>query len=286
MYSSDRWTALKSTISCLEKMPIFNQCQKTLIVDEQVENLPLNWNVIPIPRKNGKFCWGRAWDAGVASAQCETVIYLDSDRLLPPNFLDKVHKTIGEKTFLFTSQHYMMLREIPINDIHKFLTCNNPLEMINNDEYIGFARYEPRSQKPVHGPSKNVMSGSCAFTRNTYWNIGGVDHWYCGHGAFADNDFHMQATKHEIKFIDLNLTELHYPHGKKEDGNNLSNEDLYRLSLDNFIYYCWKWKLPLALAESFAHRCKISRPTRYVDKKMKELKANAKEFERINVLYR
>lgn len=286
MYSSDRWDALKMTISCLEKMSFYDKCQKTLIVDNEAEKYPLGWIPVQVPRKNGKFCWGRAWDAGVASSKNDIVLYLDSDRLLPPNFLEKIINNIKEDTFLFTSQHYMMLREISFELISNFLISENPFVTINNDEYIGFARFEPRSQKPVHESRKNVMSGSCAFTKRTYWKVGGVDHWYCGHGAFADSDFHMQAAVCGAKFIDLKVTELHYPHNKKEENLNLSNEQLYKLSLDNFIYYCWKWKLPVALVENFAYRCKIPKPTRYVDKKLQEIRANAKEFEKINALYR
>lgn len=277
MYSTDRSKALENTLSCLKGMDLYESCQKTLIVDGKIDFVPADWEAIQVPRIQGKFCWGRMWDAGVGSAKYNKIVYLDSDRLLPASYLKQVHEKVQDDLFLFTSLHFMMTMEMPIESSKKFLQSLDMRAAISNTEFLGRVRYEPRHGSPFHGPSKNVMSGSTAFTKNTYFRLGGVDHWYCGHGAYADSDFHMSAATQGVEFLDLQLLELHFPHKKLSDANNsLSSVELDQLSLDNFIYYCDKWSLSLTLAENLAVRCNIKNPKKYVDKKLSQIKANAK----------
>jgi len=269
MYSTDRYAALQHTLACLRVMPGYEESQKTLVVDGKIDRIPEEWEAVQVPRIENKFCWGRMWDAGVCTAKHEKIIYLDSDRLLPKNYLQKVEKIVEDDVFVFTSKHFNMLSDTPVVTCQKFL--NGWIE-INDREIAGKIRYEPRFQEPYHGPSKNVMSGSTAFTKKTYFRLGGVDHWYCGHGAYADSDFHMQASVGGCYFADLEIPELHYPHAKlSEDRSELDQHTLYRLGLDNFIYYCKKWNLPMALAENLAVRCGLKKPTRYIDKKVRAL---------------
>ena len=77
--------------------------------------------------------------------------------------------------------------------------------------------------------------------------------------------------------MDLELPELHLPHDKLNDDNTkVKNKDLWKMSLDNFIYYCLKWGLPLILAEDMASRGGIKRPAAYVGKKAKEFRVFSK----------
>lgn len=277
MYSTDRAKALEYTLSCLREMPLYDESQRTLVVDGKVDAIPSDWEHVQVPRSDGKFCWGRMWDAGVCTARNEQIVYLDSDRLLPKNYLQLVAKKVKDDLFLYTSKHFMMTRELSVASCKKFLENRNPMALLGHDEFLGSAKYEPRYGDPVHEPSKNVMSGSTAFTKRTYMRLGGVDHWYCGHGAFADTDFHLQAATGGCEFLDLELPELHYPHNKLGvDSKALDNQSLYMMALDNFIYYCSKWGLPMALAEGLAHRSGVKRPSNYVDKKLKSIKAIAK----------
>lgn len=276
MYSTDRAKALDYTISSLQMSPIYHQCQKTLVVDGKVDKIPPEWQAVQVPRINGKFCWGRMWDAGVCSSRNDKVVYLDSDRLLPSSFLEATCKILRDSMFVYTSRHYMMLYELPFVECSKLLQTSNFDEVVAK-QYVGKFKYETRFGEPFHGPSKNVMSGSVGFTRNTYMDLGGVDHWYCGHGAYADSDFHMQASVNGCQFIDLYMPEIHFPHAKlNSEKDELTRKSLYKLGLDNFVYYCDKWGLPMTYAESLAVRCDISRPSMYVDKRLKLIKANAK----------
>ncbi len=277
MYSKDRAQAMEHTLSCLRDMPLYDSCQKMLIVDGKIDKIPQDWEAIQVPRINGKFCWGRMWDAGVGSALNDKIVYLDSDRFLPTNYLTLVNDKLKDDMFLFTSMHFMMVQNIPI-EICKEILCNQTLaDVLKDERSIGKLRYEIRHAVPHHGPGKNVMSGSTAFTKATYLRIGGVDHWYCGHGAFADSDFHMQAAVNECYFYDLEIPELHYPHSKEDKGVELKDQELWLLGLDNFIYYCRKWKLSMTLAKSLAVRCGITKPDSYIIKKEKEFMEASKE---------
>lgn len=270
MYSNDREAAFLQTNEFLKEMPLFKQCQKTLVVDGKLTHYYEGWDAVEVPRINDKFCWGKMWDAGVLSARNESIVYLDSDRILPNDFLRLVDEKIKDDLFLFTSNHYQMYKVLTNELCKKFLVNQ---DCFSDPDFCGVVRYEPRLIQPFHGPSKNVMSGSTAFTRKTYLRVGGVDHWYCGHGAYADTDFHHQCSLAGCRFIDLELPELHYPHTKNDSkGKVIEYDKLKMMALDNFIYYCVKWRLSLALAENVAVKSKVKDPKKYVAQKAKLLK--------------
>ena len=149
------------------------------------------------------------------------------------------------------------------------LECEN---CFTHPNFSSFLSYDPRFKDPIHGPAKNVMSGSTGFTKKTYLSMGGVDQWYCGHGAYADSDFHYQASLAGCQFIDLGLVELHYPHEKMNaEGQALSSMDLRMMSLDNFIYYLKKWKLPISYAENVAFKMSLKHPKKVVAEKLRVL---------------
>ena len=271
MYSTDRAKALSYTISCLRDMDLYDKCQKTLVVDGKIDIVPPEWNVVQVPRFS-KFRWSSMWDAGVCTARNKKVLYLDSDRLLPNNFLQMVVDSLKDNVFVFTSNHFMMEKDIDL-DLCKLFLKDVSGGKVLGEGFDGSVRYEPRFKQPVHGPGKNVMSGSTAFTKETYFRLGGVDSWYKGHGAYADTDFHFTAAMGGCKFIDLGVPELHFPHSKLNKSNESIDEmTLRRFGLDNFIYYCDKWRLPMALAESLAHECGIKRPARYIERKIDDLR--------------
>lgn len=271
MYSCDRQEQLEMTISCLRDMDNYENCQKTLVVDGKTNFVPRDFQVIQIPRLNDKFCWSRMWEAGVATAKFNNILYLDSDRLLPSTYLSKINNVLEDDMFVFTSKHFLIIdSKMNQNDCKELL--ENDISVFGNSKFAGKLKYEPRFKQPFMGPGKNVMSGNTAFTKKTYYSLGGVDPWYCGHGAYADTDFHMVAGKFGCKFVDLQELELHCHHHKLDKGNNtLSTDELYKMSLDNFIYYVWKWQLPAVLAENIAYECRsLFKPREYVDAKLEE----------------
>ena len=269
MYSSDREAALARTVSCLRNMDLYDKCQKTIVADKKSNVCYPEWKTVDVPRVNDEFCWAYMWDAGVNTARFDNILYLDSDRMLPRSFLKLTTDVLEDDTFVFTSNHFMMLKELSVEK------CQDLLDdfSLSDEDFVGSARFEARYKEPIHGPGKNVMSGSTAFTKRTYWRLGGVDPWYRGHGAFADTDFHFTARMGGCKFVDLGVPEFHFPHPKRDiEGNEIEEMRLRRMGLDNFVYYCCKWGLPLALAENVAHSCDIRRPDKYVQKKAKDFK--------------
>lgn len=274
MYSTDRQKQLDYTVASLRKMGLFGDCQKTLVVDQNlVTNIPQDFEVVRVPRVNKEFCWSSMWDAGVATACFEKVLYLDSDRLLPSNFLERIAEECCDGSFLFTSKHFTMLEWLSIEDSLRLLDADEMTfaNMLVEQTFAGKIVFEPRFMMPNHAPGKNVMSGSTAFTRDTYFGLGGVDRWYRGHGAFADTDFHMAAASGNCKFVDLDLVELHCPHPKRDKGTELDTYTLRRLGLDNYIYYCHKWGVPMVFAETLASEIGVLKPHRYVTEQLGKL---------------
>jgi hypothetical protein len=268
MYSTDRKKQLSYTMNCLRNMDLYESCQRTLVVDGKIDEVFPDWDFVQVPRIGGNFCWANMWDAGVETAQHDVILYLDSDRLLPRNYLSLLHVKDGE--FIFTSKHFQMLRYIDFDKCDEFLTRSDSGVFVD-DSFLGAFRYEPRNRMPVHGPGKNVMSGNTAFTKETYRTLGGVDPWYRGHGAYADTDFHFKAALGGCRFRDLQVPELHLPHDKLEEKLPLSEMELWKKGIDNFLYYCQKWSLPLVLVENVVSECGIKNPSKYVDKRLQVL---------------
>lgn len=269
MYSGDRSKPLEYTISCLKDMSHYDDCQKTILYDDRVDWVPDGWKSLLVPRSEDQFCWANMWDAGVASAKFPLVWYLDSDRLLPPDYMDRILENCADGKIVFSTMHYMMLREMNLEQCKNFIVGDTMEYLLGEEE--GHVRYEPRFKDMIHVPGKSAMSGNTAFTKETYYHLGGVDDWYCGHGAFADTDFHTLAHLAGCKFIDTKATELHYLHEKKQGQHTLTDIELRMLTVDNYVYYCRKWGLPVTMAESLAFESGIDKPERYVSKRWKAL---------------
>ena len=244
MFSNDRELQLNLTLKNLKAMNGFNQCQLTIVSDGKCK--VRDYDVVQVPRID-KFCWADMWNAGVATAKHDQIWYLDSDRLLPTNYIELLKDAVVDDVFCFTSRHFLMLKQLDYSVCEEFLKTNQKAR-INAIDHL---KYEPRFGKVTHTPKKNVMSGNTAFTKKTYYKLGGVDRWYKGHGAFADNDFHNAATIAGCKFIDFEVPELHCYHDKKEGNKTLTNKELNLLALENYKYYCKKWNLPDSYWQSF-----------------------------------
>ncbi len=279
MYSPDRTLPFDYTLACLKRMELYADCQKILVVDGRFQKYLPDWDIVEVPRLNNKFCWGRMWDAGVLNSRFDRVLYLDSDRLLPQSFLKATLEKMTPDSFIFTSLHFQMLKKLKLEDCIRLLEMSDLSQLLTDASTTGSLRFEPRVKEPVHGSSKNVMSGSTGFFKQTYIELGGVDHWYCGHGAFADSDFHYTSARNGCRFVDLQLPELHFPHEKLDSDNQaLSQMDLWKASLDNFVYYCHKWSVPQAILVEFARHSGIQKPERYVKQALMNLNDSPRDL--------
>jgi hypothetical protein len=232
-----------------------------------------DFEIVQVPRFRGAFCWSDMWSAGVGTARHPIVVYMDSDRLLTKNYLEKVLEKTIDGVFTFTSWHFMATKDLNREDCETFLDSTNFQSFLSDEKFFGLLRFDPRFGAVKDVPAKNVMSGSTSFTKKTFLEVGPVDPWYCGHGAFADSDFHMQTAKKGCKFIDLQIPELHCHHHKMDKNKNIDPLVMKRLTLDNYIYYLDKWGLSLSAAEKMAKvHCEITEPVKYVKRKLAEIK--------------
>ncbi len=272
LYSPDREKAIRIMLSFLKEMSFFDQCQKTLVVDGKSNIILDDFEVIQLPRVTNEFNWSYAWSAGVLTAKYPIVWYLDSDRLLPKNYIQLLKNTVREDKFVFTSNHYLMESELDLETCKDFVYRTSREGMLLEDKFIGKIKFDPRYGEPINFPGKNVMSGNTAFLRSTFEKLGGVDVWYEGHGAFADTDFHIQSAVAGCQFIDLKVPELHYFHEKKNNDQKVDDETLKKMSLDNYLYYCVKWKIPIDYPLKIASNIQIKDPLKYVRRRIKEIK--------------
>lgn len=229
-------------IECMEDMDLYWECQKVLLVDGDQSNVtPEGWEVVCVPRQ-GDFNWSRMWNEGVSASRNDIVVYLDSDRVLPNNYLTTVRDRIEDDAFLFTQDLFTFKEDVDTGLIKSIRDRTDPdLLRKRYDTYKEFLWYDPRYCLPGHGPGKGVMSGGTAFTKRTFEKSGGVDPFYRGHGAYADSDFHQQCWAMGMDMVNLGLLELHIHHEKFSGEGRLSRRDLEVLSLNNYIYYCLKW---------------------------------------------
>lgn len=265
MYSPDRIEQFKVALACWQDIEGFDECQKILLVDNVKSNIfPDGFEVYTVPRPNGKFNWAAMWEAGVTYSQRKMCWYLDSDRILPKYYLNLIHEHIKDHVIIYTSNLFQFHKDINIEEAKK-ARDNWTVTKIKEcyQDYKDCLTFDPRFHLPLYSPGKNAMSGNTAFTKQTYYDSGGVDPWYEAHGAFADTDYHTQCYNLGYKFIDLKELELHLNHDKLEE-NPLSFKELGVLGLNNMVRYCRKWGFPLnQVVESAAH-LKIYDPVRFV----------------------
>jgi hypothetical protein len=227
-------------------------------VDDHFCDFP-GWECVTVTRKDRVFNWSRMWDAGIEASEGDIVVYLDSDRVLPRGYFDAVLEHIDDDKFLFTHDLFNFRRDVSDEMVRMFRDTLTP-EILRRDydRYRDLVWYDPRFQLPCNGPNKGVMSGGTAFTKKTFIKSGGVDPWYSGHGAWADNDYHRQCYEGGMAMVDLGLLELHLYHEKvAETGDDLGQRDLEILSLNNYVRYCRKWGIDFDRARFLARHAKL-----------------------------
>ncbi len=254
-YSHDRQEPFWHTKMCIDQMERSSDCEKLLIVDGDKSIEYDGWKTVLVPRVSNVFCWANMWNAAVKSSSFPRLIYLDSDRLLPPSFLNKVDETFSWDSFSFSSHHFQLVRPVSPNIWREALATGNTEDLINHPGLFGLLVFEQIKNGVLLMNGKGVMSGCTAFAKDFYLYLGGVDPWYCGHGAYADTDFQMLAYREGAEFYDLKLPQLHWPHAKRDNqGKDLKSEQLRKESLTNYKYYASKWNLPKAIVQEMEYR--------------------------------
>ena len=272
MYSPDRKQYLEKQLFFLRKMDGYDECQKLLVCDGPCNIHPDDFErIIEVPRSNG-FNWSKAWQTGVEASKFDTILYLDSDRIFPKHYLSEIKRAIHNDNGCFAyTPNLFTIEKYPGTEAIEELLKLEPTELMKFANTKGLM-FEPRFSKPTHFPGKNAMSGSVAFTKETFKKSGGVDPWYEGHGAFADSDYFMQTYKSGFTFFTLpHIPEFHFGHTKRDSNNNiLSDKEIAKQGLNNFIYYCNKWNIGFEKPVVVARNIGIESPSSYVQKILEE----------------
>lgn len=208
IYSCDRIKQFEIFYECLKEMPGYDECQKILVVDGEESNIyPNDFQVILCKRPKKHFNWALAWDLGIKNSIYDKIWYLDSDRILPTNYLKTLYEEIEEDCFVYSSQIVSMKENIALETARK---CRK-------DPYLYWDYYKEdwRLPNPPNmeflSMGKNPMSGNTGFTKNTFLKSGGLDYSFEG-PALADTDYYYKTYLKRFKFKTIPCLELHLKH--------------------------------------------------------------------------
>lgn len=154
----------------------------------------------------------------------DTLVVLDSDRVLPKGYFKRVLATHQEDTAVTTKILYRLVRPV-------------------NDQDIIDGRFEfEEENRSVENKSlmRNLFAGNIVLKKSDYWKAGGMDESYIGYG-FEDHDMTNRLVKAGIKPVWLDDVELHLYHERLTYGSG----DQKKMFLDNGLRYCRKWNLPI-----------------------------------------
>ncbi|MCK9458354.1 MAG: glycosyltransferase family 2 protein [Proteobacteria bacterium] len=229
LYSTDRHRQLINTIDCLNDMDYVATCEKILCVDGQTDIHPEGWRVLEIERRGKFYRLGEALNAAIEASSGNHIWYLDSDRILPTNFLNNA-SLIEDGLFIFPKYLFSFKEDVDISSIrmvrdnpYKHESLLVPDHRVENVDIVGH---------------KNPFAGCVLFAKKTYWEYGGFSADFEAWG-YKDYDFWRKAIVCGGRFLPIDCVELHQKH-------NLSDQRLYDLSnVWSYYYYCSKWKLPI-----------------------------------------
>lgn len=157
---------------------------------------------------------------GVSNTETDRLVLLESDRILPADYFDKVLNQLGPKKCI-TCKNMKKLTK-PVTDE----------EIVNNQfEY----KDEDRSEENLIG-QRNMWSGNTAFWKKDFFDAEQMDEGYVGYG-WADSDTTQKMNEIRVQNIFMDDIELHLWHEPLTYGK-LDQKELF---IQNGIRYCKKW---------------------------------------------
>lgn len=160
---------------------------------------------------------------GVKMAQSDILVVLDSDRILPPGYFQKVLGSIEEDDMVTT--RFMRKLTRPAADID-----------IIEEKYSFYDEERSISNRAY---SRSAFSGNIVLYKKQYEKAGGMDESYVGYG-FEDADMTARLTSVGVRPHYRPELELHLYHEECSYGDH----DQKRMFLDNGLRFCRKWKVP------------------------------------------
>lgn len=167
------------------------------------------------------YCRSKMINTGVAASKGKILILLDSDRILPNGYFEKVCKKLKEYQCITTKNLWQLIESVSDQQIIQ-----------NNYKAIE----DPRSvSNSMH--RKGTFSGNTILYKDCFVDCGGMDESFVGYG-YNDIDFARSAIKKGKEMVFVTDKELHLYHEKKG-----TQRERWASNVLNGIKYCKKWKL-------------------------------------------
>jgi len=214
-------------------MDQYASCQKILCVDGKHNIATPEWDVIEIPRRYPLLCMADVWEAALAAAEFETMLYLESDRILPTNYLTSA-SLVPPMTFAYSELLVRPLRACTLDEVFQFQDGT-----FTHVPVVPDWRLSCPLDKSELWPAKCPFSGNVAFQKQTYLSTPGMDPTFIGPG-FVDIDLFITTTEVGCRFITLPGVETHLYHTY-----NMSEYAFHRINVWNRIKMMKKWSLPI-----------------------------------------
>lgn len=160
----------------------------------------------------------------VKVAESDLLVFLDSDRVLPAGYFDKVLRNYQPGTAVSTKNMWRLTEP-------------------TTDEAIiaGTFRYEIENKDTTNKMwTRTMFAGNCTISKAAFLQCGGCDESYHGYG-FEDHDMTRTLETYGIKFIWHEDIELHLWHPRLTYGSG----DQKKMFIMNGLRYCKKWGLPI-----------------------------------------
>lgn len=165
---------------------------------------------------------------GVSKASKDLVALLDSDRILPRGYFDKLNLELKRGQFASCKRMFNITSD-----------CSD--EQIETEDFE-FAEEERSMTWEVR--RKNLFSGNTTFFKKDYLDVGGMDESFVGYG-FADNDMTINVVSKGMTPVWSDVVEYHLHHEKSvmEDGGLVGFVQYRKTSQSNLNRFLKKWKL-------------------------------------------
>jgi hypothetical protein len=157
-------------------------------------------------------------------ASSDLLVFLDSDRVLPAGYFDKVVRNYQPGTAVSTKNMWRLTE--PASD---------------EDIIAGKFKYELENKDTTNKAwTRTMFAGNCTVSKADFWRVGGCDESYHGYG-FEDHDMTRTLETGGVKFVWHEDIELHLWHPRLTYGKG----DQKKMFIMNGLRYCKKWSLPI-----------------------------------------
>jgi hypothetical protein len=223
-FHSNRVKNLEQMLRFLFKRENLINSEFLLICQDQY-----NKKILEIKPKNLKLKYyhkTKMCNIGVDLAKNKIIALLDSDRILPPKYFEKIYKKIKPKQFVSTWKMYKLNKEYADEEIEKN-------EVIKSEDFKSIEN---------NACSKNLFAGNTVFYKKDYLDAGGMDENFYGYG-FADTDMTTNVMSKNYNVIWRDEEEIHLFHSKEiHIGKEKYHFHPEIFTALNAKKYCKKWK--------------------------------------------